>query len=67
LGPWVLIVPVDWIDLTSNHVLYPHPTFHLHGIFPQEWSEMSFCRRRFPTIKFVEYMIADFVTETAGE
>nr|CAH0105855.1 unnamed protein product [Daphnia galeata] len=65
LGPWVLIVPVDWIDLTSKHVLYPHPTFHLHGIFPQEWSEMSFCRRRFPTIKFVEYMIADFVTETA--
>nr|CAH0104285.1 unnamed protein product [Daphnia galeata] len=65
LGPWVLIVPVDWIDLTSKYVLYPHPTFHLHGIFPQEWSEMSFCRRRFPTIKFVEYMIADFVTETA--
>ena len=22
LGPWVLIVPVDWIDLTSKNILY---------------------------------------------
>jgi hypothetical protein len=56
LRHWVWVVPIDWIDLTSKYVRYPHPAFHLYGTFPQDWSDMFFSRRRFPTIRFVEFI-----------
>ncbi|EFX65208.1 hypothetical protein DAPPUDRAFT_333417 [Daphnia pulex] len=50
-------------SISRLNMFFSHPNFHLRGTFPQDWSDMSLSRRRFSTIKFIEYLITDFVTE----
>lgn len=64
---WVLVVPEHWVDTTSRFVLYPHPDYTLFGILPKDWSKTIFNRRRFPTNKFVEYAIGDFMVDSVGK
>ena len=35
-------------------------------MYPNEWTEAMFNRQRYPTTKFVEYQVDDFITEEAG-
>lgn len=62
----ILVVPTFWLESRGRFVLYPHPEFNLHGMYPNEWTEAMYNRRRYPTTKFVEYQVDDFITEEAG-
>lgn len=63
----VLIVPTFWLDARGRFVLYPHPEFNLHGMFPNEWTEAMFNRRRYPSTKFVEFPVQDFLSQEASK
>ena len=65
-GTYVLVVPAYWVDQTYKYVLYPHPGFHLNGVYPQDWSERVFNLRRYPKATFVEYVVGDFGTDMTG-
>ena len=63
----VVKVPETWIDLDELKVLLPHPTYNIGGLYPDEWSEPLFNRRRFPNPTFVEYVIQDFLFASGGK
>lgn len=59
-------VPETWMDKDGIKALLPHPTFHIGGMYPHEWSEPLFNRRRYPNVNFVEYTIHDFLFASPG-
>jgi len=63
----VVKVPETWIDLDELPVFYPHPTYNIGGLYPDEWSEPLFNRRRFPNPTFVEHVIHDFLFASGGK
>jgi hypothetical protein len=57
-------VPETWMDQSLQYFLYPPAGFNVHGSKPWNWGEISFKKRRFRDETFVEYDVADVLTET---
>lgn len=49
------------------YVLIHHPTYNVGGLYPEDWSESLFNRRRYPNATFVEYVIQDFLFASGGK
>ena len=69
-GGWLdvfFLIPGTWIDWEGKRFLYPGPDYHVNGLPPWEWRDISYRRRRHPESSWMEYDIAEFLNENPGK